>query len=173
MSGTSLDGVDAVLADFSQQPGTGTVRGHCSAPLPLALKEALLALNTPGDNELHRAALAANALVRIYAEQVHVLLQQCGVPPSSVRAIGAHGQTVRHRPQEFDGTGYTLLSTDLKELPARQRSVYNTIDYSRLNTIPDSRPMPQSPILISTSPSSHRWMVPVVLGQLVNHFPRI
>jgi anhydro-N-acetylmuramic acid kinase len=77
-------------------------------PLPLALKEALLALNTPGDNELHRAALAANALVRIYAEQVHVLLQQCGVPPSSVRAIGAHGQTVRHRPQEFDGTGYTL-----------------------------------------------------------------
>ncbi len=108
MSGTSLDGVDAVLADFSQQPSTGTVRGHCSAPLPLALKEALLALNTPGDNELHRAALAANALVRIYAEQVHVLLQQCGVPPSSVRAIGAHGQTVRHRPQEFDGTGYTL-----------------------------------------------------------------
>lgn len=106
MSGTSLDGVDAVLADFSHHPAT--VRGHCSAPLPLALKEALLALNTPGDNELHRAALAANALVRIYAEQVHALLQQCGVSPAAVRAIGAHGQTVRHRPQEFDGTGYTL-----------------------------------------------------------------
>ena len=106
MSGTSLDGVDAVLADFSQFPAA--VLGHCSAPFPVALKETLLALNTPGDNELHRAALAANALARIYAEQVQVLLQQCGVSATSVRAIGVHGQTVRHRPQEFDGTGYTL-----------------------------------------------------------------
>lgn len=106
MSGTSLDGVDAVLADFAYHPAR--VLGHCSEPLPLALKDALLALNTPGDNELHRAALAANALTRIYAEQVQALLQQCNVRPESVRAIGAHGQTVRHRPQEFDDTGYTL-----------------------------------------------------------------
>lgn len=106
MSGTSLDGVDAVLADFSQHPAA--VCGHCSTPLPSALREALLALNTPGDNELHRGALAANALTRIYAEQVQALLQQCGVSPAAVRAIGAHGQTVRHRPQEFDGTGYTV-----------------------------------------------------------------
>lgn len=106
MSGTSLDGVDAVLADFAHRPAT--VLGHCSAPLPSALKEALLALNAPGDNELHHAALAANALVHIYAGQVHTLLQECGVSPKAVRAIGAHGQTVRHRPQEFDGTGYTL-----------------------------------------------------------------
>lgn len=106
MSGTSLDGVDAVLADFSSQHPT--VLGHCSAPLPAALKAELLALNTPTTNELHRAALAANGLARIYAEQVHQLLLQCGVAASAVRAVGAHGQTVRHRPQEFDGTGYTL-----------------------------------------------------------------
>jgi anhydro-N-acetylmuramic acid kinase len=68
----------------------------------------LLALNAPIDNELHRAALAANALARLYASQVEKLLLQCAVPRSAVRAVGAHGQTVRHRPQEFDGTGYTL-----------------------------------------------------------------
>jgi anhydro-N-acetylmuramic acid kinase len=67
-----------------------------------------LALNTPADNELHRAALAANQLVRLYAEQVQTLLRQCGTPATAVRAIGAHGQTVRHRPLEFDGTGYSL-----------------------------------------------------------------
>lgn len=106
MSGTSLDGVDAILADFDGvRP---QVLGHASGPLPPELRAELLALNTPAHNELHRAALAANALVRVYAEQVQALLDQCGVRSGAVRAIGAHGQTVRHRPQEFDGTGYTL-----------------------------------------------------------------
>ena len=107
MSGTSLDGVDAVLVDFSDvRP---TVLGHCSAAMPKELKGEFLALNCPPcENELHRAALAANHLSRLYAEQVHRLLQQHGIAASRVRGIGAHGQTVRHRPREFDGTGYTL-----------------------------------------------------------------
>ena len=106
MSGTSLDGVDAVLVDFSgKRPG---VLGHCSAPFPSLLKDEFMALNAPANNELHRAALAANAMVRIYADQVHTLLEQCRVASGQIHAIGAHGQTVRHRPQEFDGTGYTI-----------------------------------------------------------------
>ena len=106
MSGTSLDGVDGVLADFS--PRTPRVIAHASAPFPEALKAELLALNTPGANELHRAALAGNALMRLYAQVVRELLQSARAAAASIRAIGAHGQTVRHRPQEFDGTGYTL-----------------------------------------------------------------
>ena len=106
MSGTSLDGVDGVLADFSAQPPR--ILAHASAHFPADLRQTLLDLNAPGDNELHRAALAGNGLARVYAEVVHRLLQQSGVPASSVQAIGAHGQTVRHRPGEFDGTGYTL-----------------------------------------------------------------
>ena len=46
--------------------------------------------------------------MRVYAQVVAALLRNAGAAPASVRAIGAHGQTVRHRPQEFDGTGYTL-----------------------------------------------------------------
>lgn len=106
MSGTSLDGVDGVLADFSHEKMA--IIGHVSAPLAPDLRAEMLALNTPGPNELHRAALAGNALARSYAEVVHTLLQRSGVSASAVQAIGAHGQTVRHRPQEFDGTGYTL-----------------------------------------------------------------
>lgn len=106
MSGTSLDGVDAVLVDFDG--AHPVVLRHSSAPMPAALRAEFLALNAPSHNELHRAALAANGLVRLYASQVHQLLLQCGVAAASVRAVGAHGQTVRHRPQEFDGTGYTL-----------------------------------------------------------------
>lgn len=106
MSGTSLDGVDGVLADIS---GTRlAVLAYSSAPLSQALTEELLALNSPGPNELHRAALAANALVRVYAHLVANLLEQAGIKHTEVNAIGVHGQTVRHQPQAFDGTGYTL-----------------------------------------------------------------
>jgi len=106
MSGTSLDGVDGVLADFGTTPLT--VRAHASAALAPGLKAELLALNRPGANELHRAALAANALMRVYASVVRQLLATSALAPEQVMAIGAHGQTVRHQPQMHDGTGYTL-----------------------------------------------------------------
>ncbi len=106
MSGTSLDGVDGVLADFS---GThAQVLAHHAMPFAPALKQELLALNTPSDNELHRAALAANGLVRVYAQTVQALLADTQTSSTDVCAIGAHGQTVRHQPRAFDGTGYTL-----------------------------------------------------------------
>ena len=106
MSGTSLDGVDGVLADFSD--GRIAVRAYATAPFPETLRAELLALNTPGDNELHRAALAGNGLARVYAGVVGQLLADSNTPAGKVTALGAHGQTVRHRPIEFDGVGYTL-----------------------------------------------------------------
>jgi anhydro-N-acetylmuramic acid kinase len=106
MSGTSLDGVDGVMADFDAQPPR--ILGHASTPFPPDLRAELLALNSRGPDELHRAALAANALMRVYAQVVQSLRDRCGVPAQAVRAIGAHGQTVRHQPQAFDGTGYTI-----------------------------------------------------------------
>ncbi len=107
MSGTSLDGVDAVLARFPADGGIELL-AHTHAAFDPALRAELLGLNTPGDNELHRAALASNALARAYSDAVERLLDSTGVGRSVVRAIGAHGQTVRHRPGEFDATGYTV-----------------------------------------------------------------
>lgn len=106
MSGTSLDGVDGVLGDFAG--GRMQVLQHASLPFVDAHRAGLLTLNSPGDNELHRAALAANALAELYAKVVQQLLDRSHSAAASIQAIGAHGQTVRHRPQEFDGTGYTL-----------------------------------------------------------------
>jgi anhydro-N-acetylmuramic acid kinase len=107
MSGTSMDGVDAVLARF---PGEQIeVLGHHHLPFDKALRAELFALNKPeGADELHRAALAANGVARVYAEVSLQLLERANVQASAVAALGAHGQTVRHRPGEFDGTGYTL-----------------------------------------------------------------
>jgi anhydro-N-acetylmuramic acid kinase len=106
MSGTSLDGVDGVLIDL--EGSALVVLAHASVPLPTPLAAEMLSLNQSGSNELHRAALAANALMRIYAQVVGQLLTQSGVFAKQVTAIGAHGQTVRHQPQKHDATGYTL-----------------------------------------------------------------
>jgi anhydro-N-acetylmuramic acid kinase len=106
MSGTSLDGVDGVLVQFDG--ASCQVLSYANAPFSGSLSAELLALNQPGHNELHRAALAANALMRVYADVVQQLLAQSKQHPQHIRAIGAHGQTVRHQPQSHDATGYTL-----------------------------------------------------------------
>jgi anhydro-N-acetylmuramic acid kinase len=115
MSGTSLDGVDGVLAQIDDA-GHLHVLAHDFAPFDHAFRSDLLSLNQSGTDELHRSALAGNAIARHYAEVVGALLQKTGLQTPQVNAIGAHGQTVRHRPLEFDAdeashrpaVGYTL-----------------------------------------------------------------
>jgi anhydro-N-acetylmuramic acid kinase len=107
MSGTSMDGVDGVLVEWMPDAALH-VHAHVHLGFEPALAAELMALNSIGPDELHRAALAGNALARRYADVVHALLAKSGMTVSSVRAMGAHGQTVRHRPQQFDGVGYTL-----------------------------------------------------------------
>lgn len=109
MSGTSLDGMDGALVDLADSDaGRIRVLSHAHSPFEAAFASELLALNSPGSNELHRSELAANALARIGAQIVSRLLESSCRKNSEVRAIGSHGQTVRHCPGEFDGTGYTV-----------------------------------------------------------------
>ncbi|MBL8488584.1 MAG: anhydro-N-acetylmuramic acid kinase [Rhodocyclaceae bacterium] len=102
MSGTSLDGVDAVLVEFrgDAQECIGT---HY-LPYPDDLKAALLALHARGNDEIDRAAGLANRLADLYADAVAGLLAATGTMPAAVRAVACHGQTVRHVPER----GYTV-----------------------------------------------------------------
>lgn len=101
MSGTSMDGIDAVLVDLGSAP---KLLHHSHQPFSPQLRASLLALNEPGPDELHRAAQAANALALGYAAVVRTLLTQSHTAPGLITAIGCHGQTVRHRPE----SGYTI-----------------------------------------------------------------
>jgi anhydro-N-acetylmuramic acid kinase len=102
MSGTSIDGVDAVLADFSVPPCRTLAHEHVA--FATALRAELTALQQSGADELQRAALAANALMDTCAGPVARLLARTQLDRKQITAIGVHGQTVRHRPD----LGFTL-----------------------------------------------------------------
>lgn len=96
MSGTSLDGVDAVLASFTE--GFKIVN-RLQVDMPAGLRTKLLQLQQTGYDEIDLAMVASNQLAELYATAVNNLLSQ--VPPvssSQVAAIGCHGQTIRHQP---------------------------------------------------------------------------
>jgi len=102
MSGTSMDGVDGIAVRFET--------GHAPRVLAEAfvgfaqpLRDALFGLQHAGSDEIEREALAANALAARYAACCHELQRAAGLAPEQVRAIGVHGQTVRHQPER----GYT------------------------------------------------------------------
>lgn len=102
MSGTSLDGVDAVLVDLSG--AKPRLLANAQVPLDAPLRRELLALNASGADEIDRAAQAGNDLAGRYAEAVAAVLKESGTAAPSLRAIGCHGQTIRHRPER----GYTV-----------------------------------------------------------------
>jgi anhydro-N-acetylmuramic acid kinase len=96
MSGTSLDGIDAVLAKVGAN-GEIRLTGAVSTPFAPELRQTLLELQHPGQNEIHRENQAANALAIAYADAVQKLLGQSNLTATDISAIGAHGQTIRHQ----------------------------------------------------------------------------
>jgi len=101
MSGTSLDGLDFALIE--QADRTTLLETHYE-PMPAQLKAELLALCASGPDEIARVAEAEQTWATQASQGVRQLLYKAGLAASAIRAIGSHGQTVRHEPQR----GYTL-----------------------------------------------------------------
>jgi anhydro-N-acetylmuramic acid kinase len=97
MTGTSLDGIDAVIVDLAGE--TPRLVASLGAPLPDELRQQLFQLQSASHDEIHLAQLAANAHSRACAEVVLALLKQAGLQAADIVAIGNHGQTIRHRPE--------------------------------------------------------------------------
>ncbi len=102
MSGTSMDGADAVLAAFGKD--AVKVIEHHHLAYPDALRRALFALQADRPNQLDDAQLAALGLAEHYAKVIACLLGKSALAPRAIRAVAVHGQTIRHRPEK----GYTV-----------------------------------------------------------------
>lgn len=101
MSGTSLDGLDIALIE--QSPAIRLIATHY-IPMPEPLRAELLSLCASGPDEIARSAMAQQHWVKLAAQGIHSLLQQQQLQAQDIRAIGSHGQTVRHEPSR----GFTL-----------------------------------------------------------------
>lgn len=95
MSGTSLDGIDAILASFPQD---ARVKIHCSGftPFPDQLRAQLMDLLNDPRRDRALARRIDIQLGKLYADAVSQVLQDHSA--SEVRAIGCHGQTILHEP---------------------------------------------------------------------------
>lgn len=95
MSGTSLDGLDIALIE--QDHHTTLLATHY-LPMPDNLRAELLTLCSSGPDELARSAIAEQRWAQLAAQGVNALLTEQQLKPADIRAIGSHGQTVRHEP---------------------------------------------------------------------------
>ncbi|AZD04821.1 anhydro-N-acetylmuramic acid kinase [Pseudomonas chlororaphis] len=95
MSGTSLDGLDIALIE--QTPAIRLIATHY-IPMPESLRAELLGLCASGPDEIARSAIAQQNWVKLAAQGIHSLLAQQKLKPANIRAIGSHGQTIRHEP---------------------------------------------------------------------------
>jgi anhydro-N-acetylmuramic acid kinase len=140
ISGTSADGIDVALARFAGKPRLLAGLTH---PYPAHLRERILAL-AQGDGRIALDELGALdiEIARAFASAAQTLLRREGVPAQTIRAIGSHGQTVRHRP--LGATPYTLQLGDPNVI-AEQTGITTVTDFRRRDVAAGGHGAPLAP----------------------------
>ncbi len=140
MSGTSLDALDAALVDFSDQ--RPKLIATLSTEWPPSLKAQLLALCSPGNNEIQRMGIADHELGKLCAQACQQLLRKSGIPANQVAAIGSHGQTIRHMPE--GETPFTVQIGD-PNLIAQLTGITTVADFRRRDMAAGGQGAPLAP----------------------------
>jgi anhydro-N-acetylmuramic acid kinase len=104
MSGTSMDGIDAALVEFTAGSDQPKLMATHARAWPEALVQQLHSICTPSENEIDRMGVLDQRVAEEFAYAVHALLETANIAPEQICAIGSHGQTIRHRPE----LGFTL-----------------------------------------------------------------
>ncbi|MCU7848434.1 MAG: anhydro-N-acetylmuramic acid kinase [Candidatus Thiodiazotropha sp. (ex Lucinoma kastoroae)] len=142
ISGTSLDGVDAVAVDFSANQ-VNLLASHLE-PYSIHLQEALRSICLPGENEIDRLGELDRQVANTFADACHALLDKAGLQHKHIVAIGSHGQTIRHRP--YAKHPFTLQIGDPNTL-AELTGVTTVADFRRRDMAAGGQGAPLVPAL--------------------------
>src|SRR5574339_576141 len=160
MSGTSMDAIDAVLVCFDDpQP---KLIDSFSQPLTAELRHRLSGLASPTENELAHMMELDVIMGRAFGEACHTLLQKAFISPAGVRAIGSHGQTIRHMPAgEFPST----CQIGDPNIIAEQTGITTVADFRRRDMAAGGQGAPLVPAFHAAMlRSSHQTRVAVNIG---------
>src|SRR3990167_567025 len=157
MSGTSADGIDAALVDFEQHPPK-LIATHYTPYHPV-LRKKILALCEPGENEIQRMGELDILLGNEFASAANQLLKQQSLAPTSIKAIGSHGQTIRHAPR--GECRFTLQIGDPNTIAAKT-NITTVADFRRKDMAMGGQGAPLVPAFhqhVFASTKSHRVIV--------------
>jgi anhydro-N-acetylmuramic acid kinase len=165
MSGTSIDAIDAVLVALDT-PTAETVSTH-SRPIPDLLRQRLIAACDPAESASIDELGELDARLGLeFATAALDLLEAAGVAPKQVRAIGSHGQTVRHRPL---GEGATTLQIADPNRIAELTGITTVADFRRRDIAAGGQGAPLAPAFHAHAfRDAHEPCVVVNVGGMAN-----
>jgi anhydro-N-acetylmuramic acid kinase len=147
MSGTSMDGIDAVLVEFGDH--RCEIRATLSAQYPDELRAALInAAQTPAECAVDVVGKLDHWTGECFRDAALALLKQCDVSPADVAAIGSHGQTLRHQPHA--ARPFTLQIGD-PNIIATGTGITTVADFRRADVALGGEGAP-------LTPGFHQWL---------------
>lgn len=164
MSGTSQDAVDGVLAGFTAGPAPRPIATR-SLPLPPQLRRELDALQTTGGGSLDHALHLHHEIGCLFAECALGLLAVANLPASAVRAIGSHGQTVRHAP---NGPSPHSLQIGNAALIAARTGIATVADFRSSDIAAGGQGAPLAPAFHKAVFGARRGRAVLNLGGMAN-----
>ena len=142
MSGTSIDNIDAAIVSFDND--TPTIVNTYSLPVSGQLKQAILDLALPGDNEIERMSSLDQQLGKAFAKAALAVCKKANIAPSNISGIGSHGQTIRHYPKTDDQLGYSLQIGD-PNIIANETAITTVADFRRRDIAANGHGAPLAP----------------------------
>ncbi|SFU94328.1 anhydro-N-acetylmuramic acid kinase [Halomonas korlensis] len=168
MSGTSLDGIDAVLVDIDQASQPRLVATHAE-PIPEALHERLWAICHAHKVSFAELARAEDSFCRLQAQAVDTLLASSMTPADAITALGSHGQTIEHAPSGHDGGPPYTLQLDNPSLLAELTGCMVVADFRRRDLAAGGQAAPLAPAfhqVLFRAPGE--WRLVLNLGGFAN-----
>lgn len=143
MSGTSLDGIDVAAIDFNQN---FKILATHSEAIPDAIKKEILQLTQPNPNEIDLMGKVDIKLGKLFAQATNSLLANAKLAKESIKAIGSHGQTIRHRPE----LNFTLQIGDANTI-AEHTGITTVSDFRRRDMAAGGQGAPLVPAFHNTA----------------------
>lgn len=164
MSGTSLDGIDSVILSFEKEKPT--IIETDTIDFPKSLRIALTKLISDGFGHLETIGTLNTELSLFYAKATNQILKKAKLSKEKISAIGCHGQTIFHKPDQPNAFSWQLVNL---AIIAKETQIPTIGDFRSLDIAYDGQGAPLAPAFhqaVFSSPSEAR--VIVNLGGIAN-----